>query len=137
MVVLVCFLAVLKYVEDFFRRTDGGDLFLEPKLTTFKQVLNDVFIFAIFDGNPDLIELYHSSNQKQKNALYHSNSKNKKVSTIVESTLSVFKSYDYDLVLPKNEFFHIIKFCNKDSIDNEVRSKLDAIYATIKSSASV
>ncbi|MFZ1457253.1 MAG: AAA family ATPase [Saprospiraceae bacterium] len=129
--------SLMKYVEDFFRRTDGGDLFLEPKLTTFKQVLNDVFIFAIFDGNPDLIELYHSSNQKQKNALYHSNSKNKKVSTIVESTLSVFKSYDYDLVLPKNEFFHIIKFCNKDSIDNEVRSKLDAIYATIKSSASV
>jgi predicted ATPase len=123
--------SVLQFVKNYFKQS-LGDLFMESKIEKFKTIFQNCFITQIFDKDNVLVDLYNSTTSEQQFSLYKANSKNKKVSKILEDTFEQFRDAEGELILRKGEFYQIIDFCRIENIDEEVQIKLDEILTTIK-----
>jgi ABC-type cobalamin/Fe3+-siderophores transport system ATPase subunit len=124
--------SILGFVTEYLRLNDGGGtLFLAPKLSRFNAIFQQYYLLPVFDNSAVLLNLYLNGSEVEKIALYSSNSRSKKVSSLLEKVFEVFSSEEKDrAILRKGEFYKLVPFCSE--IDPEVSTKLDEIFSTLK-----
>ncbi|MDR2490558.1 MAG: AAA family ATPase [Spirochaetaceae bacterium] len=114
---------IIEYVKKQFD-SENTPLFYDDNLKDFKEIINELLLAMLFNGDGNLLEEYNNASTKLKRSLLRKH----KMSQFAENVFNKYsKKYSQPILLKKNEFYKLIPFCPIEEIPKEVHEKLDVL----------
>jgi energy-coupling factor transporter ATP-binding protein EcfA2 len=123
-------------IEAFVRAHYAGQFnssIIARKLALFKQALNKTILADILNNDNQAYTAYLKLDKALQKQTFINNASNKKLSLFLDNVLHQFARLVHEpLLLNKGQYYELIKFLPKQTVDSEVIDKLDLLVKYLR-----